>query len=317
MRWPAALALVFSVGAGAQDYPSRPIHLVLGYPAGLGGADTITRTAAGQIKNMAGVAIVVENKPGALTNIATEYVSRAKPDGHTLLVTAGNSTFATNMHLFKKLPFDPVKSFVPVTTLTRVPFVLMVSPKQDIASVADLTRLLKEKKSKGSYGSSTPIALVISELYKSLAGLDTIQIPYKSLEPAWPELANGGLDFMFVDPASAAVASKQGRGRALAVTSAQRSPSMPDLPTMVEAGVPNYDVTSWLAVYAPAGTPRAIVDRLSGWFNQAMASDEMKKVMANIRYDPFPGNPDSLAKFHLSEIEKWGRLIQNAKIEAQ
>jgi len=261
--------------------------------------------------------VIIENKTGALTNIAAEYVANAKPNGYTLLVTAGNSTFATNMHLFKALPFDPYKSFSYVTTLTRVPFVLMVSPKEKIATVQDLTRILKAKGVRGSYGSSTPISLVISELYKSIAGLETVQIPYKTLEPAWPEMASGGLDFMFVDPANAGIVMKQGRARGIAVTSAQRSALMPDIPTMIEGGVPGYDVTSWLAVYAPAGTPRPIIDKLNGWFNQVMVNDEFRKSMANINYDLYPGSPEQLEKFHLSELEKWGRLIRAAKIEPQ
>ena len=314
-----AVFVLFMAGplAAQQDFPNQTIRLVMGYPAGVGGADSVARSIAGYMKNLTNVPVIIENKTGALTNIAAEYVANAKPNGYTLLVTAGNSTFATNMHLFKTLPFDPYKSFSYVTTLTRVPFVLMVSPKEKIATVQELTRILKAKGNKGSYGSSTPISLVISELYKSIAGLETVQIPYKTLEPAWPEMASGGLDFMFVDPANAGIVMKQGRARGIAVTSAQRSALMPDIPTMIEGGVPGYEVTSWLAVYAPAGTPRPIIDKLNGWFNQVMANDEFRKSMASINYDLYPGTPEQLAKFHLSELEKWGRLIRAAKIEPQ
>ena len=314
-----AVFVLFMAGplAAQQDFPNQTIRLVMGYPAGVGGADSVARSIAGYMKNLTNVPVIIENKTGALTNIAAEYVANAKPNGYTLLVTAGNSTFATNMHLFKTLPFDPYKSFSYVTTLTRVPFVLMVSPKEKIATVQELTRILKAKGNKGSYGSSTPISLVISELYKSIAGLETVQIPYKTLEPAWPEMASGGLDFMFVDPANAGIVMKQGRARGIAVTSAQRSALMPDIPTMIEGGVPGYEVTSWLAVYAPAGTPRPIIDKLNGWFNQVMTNDEFKKSMANINYDLYPGTPEQLEKFHLSELEKWGRLIRAAKIEPQ
>jgi len=314
-----AVLVLFMAGplAAQQDFPNQTIRLVMGYPAGVGGADSVARSIAGYMKNLTNVPVIIENKTGALTNIAAEYVANAKPNGYTLLVTAGNSTFATNMHLFKTLPFDPYKSFSYVTTLTRVPFVLMVSPKEKIATVQDLTRILKAKGGRGSYGSSTPISLVISELYKSIAGLETVQIPYKTLEPAWPEMASGGLDFMFVDPANAGIVMKQGRARGIAVTSAQRSALMPDIPTMIEGGVPGYEVTSWLAVYAPAGTPRPIIDKLNGWFNQVMANDEFRKSMASINYDLYPGSPEQLEKFHLSELEKWGRLIRAAKIEPQ
>jgi tripartite-type tricarboxylate transporter receptor subunit TctC len=313
----AAAVLFVAFPSLAQDYPSQPIRLVLGYPAGVGGADTVTRQLANAMKDLAKQPVIVENKPGAQTNIAADYVAKAKPNGYTIFITAGNSTFAAGAHLYKNLPFDPVKSFVPVATLTRVPFVLMVSNSQKIFTVQDLTRILKAKRDKGSYGSSTPIGLVISELYKSIAGLETVQIGYKSLEPAWPELQSGGLDFMFVDPANAAVAMKSNRARGIAVTSAQRFVTMPDLPTMIEGGVPGYDVTSWLGAYAPAGTPRPIVEKLSGWFNEVMARPEYRKALANINYDVFPGTPDEALKFHLAELDKWGRLIKAAKIEAQ
>ena len=314
----AVLAIAGSAPLCAQqDFPNQTIRFVMGYPAGVGGADSVSRAIAGHMKNLAGVPVIIENKTGALTNIAAEHVANSKPNGYTILITAGNSTFATNMHLFKKLPFDPVKSFTYITTLTRVPFVLMVSPKEKIFTVQDLTRVLKEKKSKGSYGSSTPISLVISELYKTIAGLETVQIPYKTLEPAWPEMASGGIDYMFVDPANASIVMKQGRARGIAVTAAQRSALMPDIPTMIEGGVPGYDVTSWLAAYAPAGTPRPVIDKLNGWFNQILAMEDFKKAMAFINYDLYPGSPESLEKFHLAEIEKWGRLIRAAKIEPQ
>jgi tripartite-type tricarboxylate transporter receptor subunit TctC len=312
-------ALVASSAALAQqpNYPAQPIHLVTGYPAGIGAVDVLVRQMAAQMKNMAGVPVLVENKTGAMTNIAADYVAKSKADGHTVFITAGNSTFAANVHIFKSLPFDPVKSFAPITTLTTLPFVLMVNPAANIGSVEELTRLLKQKRTKSGYATSTPLTVVMSELYKSIAGLETVQIPYRSLEPAWPELAAGGLDFLFVDSANARVVMEQKRARGLAVTSGQRSPSIPGLPTMIEAGVPGFDITSWQAAWAPAGTPRPVVDRLSTWFNQTLGSEEVKKVMATTWQDPFPGNPESLAKLQVAEMEKWGRLVRLANIEPQ
>ena len=300
-----------------QEFPNQPIRIVLGFTFGAGGANVLARHIAEHLRILAGVPVIVENKPGAQTNIAAEYVAKSKPNGYTLFLASGNSTFASNTYLFKKLPFDPHKSFAPITTLTRVPFVLIVNASKDISSVEQLTRVLKTKKDKGSYGSSTSNAVVISELYKSLAGLETIQIPYKGSEQIWPELAAGGIDFTFTDPANATTILKQKWARAIAVTSAQRSPSMPDLPTMVESGVPGFDVTSWLGIYAPAGTPRPILEKLSAWINQIMTSDDLKKIMAGISYDAMPGSPDSLDKFHAAEIEKWGQLIKGAKLEAE
>jgi tripartite-type tricarboxylate transporter receptor subunit TctC len=255
-----------------------------------------------------------------MTNIAAEYVAKSKADGHTVFVTAGNSTFAANVHIFRKLPFDPVKSFAPVTTLTTLPFVLMVNPAAPIASVEELSRLLRQKKASGGYASSTPLTVVMSELYKSVAGLETMQVPYRTASSgaaAWLELAAGGIDFLFVDSANARIVMQQKRGRGLAVTSGQRSPSMPDMPTMIEAGVPGFDITSWQAAWAPAGTPRAVIDRLSAWFNQSLSSEDVKKVMAQTWQDPFPGNPESLARLQASEMDKWGKLVKAAKVEPQ
>ncbi len=316
------VALALSLGAAAAQaqqapYPSQPIRLVTGYPAGVGAVDVLVRQIAAYLKDAAGVPVLVENKTGAMTNIAAEYVAKSKADGYTVFITAGNSTFAANVHLFKKLPFDPVKSFAPVTTLTTLPFVLMVHPTANVGSVEELSKVLRQKKTKGGYATSTPLTVVMSELYKSIGGLETLQVPYRSLEPAWPELAAGGIDFLFVDSANARIAMQQKRARGIAVTSGQRSPSIPDLPTMIEAGVPGFDITSWQAVWVPAGTPRPVVDRLSGWFNQSLNSEEVKKVMAQTWQDPFPGNPESLARLQAAEMEKYEKLVKAAKIEPQ
>ena len=313
----AALALAGPLCAQQPTFPSQPIRLVTGYPAGIGAVDVLVRQIAAYLKGVAGVPVLVENKTGAMTNIAAEYVAKSKADGHTLFITAGNSTFAANVHIFRKLPFDPVKSFAPVTTLTTLPFVLMVHPSGNVGSVEELSKLLGQKKTKGGYATSTPLTVVMSELYKSIAGLETLQVPYRSLEPAWPELAAGGIDFLFVDSANARVVMQQKRARGLAVTSGQRSPSVPDLPTMIEAGVPGFDITSWQAVWAPAGTPRPVIDRLSGWFNQSLNSEDVKKVMAQTWQDPFPGSPESLARFQAAELDQWEKLVKAAKIEPQ
>jgi tripartite-type tricarboxylate transporter receptor subunit TctC len=314
-----SLALLAAPFAAAQQatYPSQPVRLVTGYPAGIGAVDVLVRQIAAQLKILTGGTVLVENKTGAMTNIAADYVAKSKADGHTLFITAGNSTFAANVHIFKTLPFDPVKSFAPITTLTTLPFVLMVNSSANIGSVEELSRVLRQKKTRSGYATSTPLTVVMSELYKSIAGLETVQIPYRSLEPAWPELAAGGLDFLFVDSANARIVMQQNRARGLAVTSGQRSPSVPNLPTMIEAGVPGFDITSWQAVWAPAGTPRPIIDRLSTWFNQTLATEDVKKVMETTWQDPFPGNPESLAKLQAAEVEKWARLVKLAKIEPQ
>ena len=313
------LSLSFALGMASaqaqQDFPNQTISIVLPYTPTAGGAIVLARQLSEHMRPLAGVPVVVEFKPGALTNIGAEYVARAKPNGYTLLLTSGSSTFAFNTHLYKTLPFDPRKGFAPVTTLTAVPSVLLVNKAINVSSVEELTRFLRAKKDKGSYGSATPFNTVLSELYKSRMGLETLRIAYKGFEQTWPELMAGGLDFAFTDPGNATSVLKQNWSRALAVTSAKRNDQFPDLPTMMEAGVPEFEAESWLGVYAPAGTPRPILDKLSGWINRIMATDELKKVMTAMRYSPFPGSPDSLEKLHAAEIEKWGRLIRAAKLE--
>lgn len=328
MRHRRRAALKFAIGALAlaalgdsraiahQGFPSQTITFVLPFAAGSGSVDTLARAIARYVEAQAGVPVVVLNRPGAMTSLAAAQVARSKPDGYTIFFTAGNSTFAANTYLFKTLPFDPLTSFAPVTTFAETPFVLLVGPNSDIKTVADLTKRLKEKKDKGSYGASTPIGTFMSEWYKSIAGLETFRIPYKSLDSAVQEMGSGGLDFIFVNSAFAAIAIEGARARGLAVTSAKRSPLI-DLPTMIEAGVPGFDVTSWLAAYAPAGTPRAILDMLSGWINQAMATEDLKKLLKVTWSDPLPGSPDSLAKFHAEEIAKWRQIVEQAKIELQ
>ncbi len=309
------LLLCLAQAQAQQEYPSQTISIVLPYTPTAGGAIVLARQLSEHMRPLAGVPVVVEFKPGALTNIGADYVARAKPNGYTLLLTSGSSTFAFNTHLYKKLPFDPHKGFAPVTTLTAVPSVLLVNKAINVSTVAELTRHLKAKKDKGSYGSATPFNTVLSELYKTRAGLDTMRIAYKGFEQTWPELMAGGLDFTFTDPGNATMVLRQNWSRALAVTSAKRNAQFPDLPTMMEAGVPEFEAESWLGVYAPAGTPRPILDKLSGWINRIMATDELKKVMDAMRYSPLPGTPDSLEKLHAAEIEKWGRLIRAAKLE--
>jgi tripartite-type tricarboxylate transporter receptor subunit TctC len=318
--WGGALAAVGWVLSGhshAQEFPlaGQSISIVLPYTPTAGGAIVLARQLAEYLRPLAGVPVVVEYKPGALTNIGAAYVAKSKPNGHTLLLTSGSSTFAFNTHLFKTLPFDPHKGFAGITTLSAVPSVLLVNRALNVTSVEELTRVLKTKKDKGSYGSATPFNTVLSELYKTRAGLDTVRIAYKGFEQTWPELMNGGLDFAFTDPGNATMVLRQPWSRALAVTSARRNAQFPDLPTMMEAGIAQFEAESWLGVYAPAGTPRPVRETLSGWINRIMASDEIKKVMDTMRYSPFPGSPDSLDKLHAAEIEKWGRLIRAANLE--
>jgi tripartite-type tricarboxylate transporter receptor subunit TctC len=316
----AILALGISAGiaagANAQDYPARPVNIVIGYAPG-GAVDIPARYFARRLAAQTGQPFVIENRPGALTNIAAEYVARARPDGYTLFIASGNATMASNPHLFKKLPFDPVKDFTPVGTLYRLPFIMVVNAKTPVNSVAELTAYMKKKGAAGNYGYAGSFALIASELYKSVAGLQTQAISYKVPQQSIPALISGELDFLIQDSANVLRQVSAGTLKALAVTPSQRSSLIPELPTMEEAGVPGYDLSGWFGLYLPANAPPPIVARLQALLGPILAEDETRKTLASIGTEPFPGNAQFLAQMQARELEKWGRLLKLANIEPE
>ncbi|MGE4240629.1 Bug family tripartite tricarboxylate transporter substrate binding protein [Ramlibacter sp.] len=314
----AAAASLCAAGlpAFAQDFPSRAISMVVGTAAG-SGADVLVRFIADRLRALSGQAVVVENKPGAFGNIAVSAVKAAKPDGHTVLF-APSIAFAAAPYMFKNLPFDPVKDFVPVGTISHMPFFLVVSGQKPAKTVAELTALLKAKGAKGSYGAPTGISLAAAEMYKSTAGLDTSQIPYKTMQQALVDLGNGDIDFVFVDAATIIGHLGGGKFRVLAVTTEKRSSAAPAIPTMLESGLPGYQpVSVWFALALPAGTPGVVADKLNGWLNQILASEEMAKFLRNGGSDVLAGSRRDMEAFQAREIANWGRLAKIAKIEPQ
>ena len=214
----------------AQEYPARDIHAICVFPPGSGG-DVFVRYFSSKLSDaLGGKTVVVENKPGALGNIGSEYVAKAKPDGYTILITPGSSTLAASPHTFKKIGFDPVKDFTPVTTLSKLAFAMVVDPKTPIMTVADLTAHLKKKGDKASYAAATNTGNVATELYKSISGAPALPIPYKDYTVPLPDLIAGNLDFFIADPVFVVEQARAGRVRALAVTSATRVSAMPDVP---------------------------------------------------------------------------------------
>jgi tripartite-type tricarboxylate transporter receptor subunit TctC len=286
------------------------------FPAGTG-ADIYVRYFSEKMSALAGKPVIVENKGGAMGNIGTEAAAKSRPDGYTILIVPGSSTMASAVSTFKKLPFDPVKDFTPVTTLAKLGFVLVVDPKTPLKSIADLTARLKAKGAKASYGTSSNTGTVAAELYKKHAGLPQVaKVSYKENQTAMNDMYAGTLDFLSVDSAWAMEQIKSGRLRALAVTSVDRSSVLPDVPTMVEAGVKDYgDVTPWWAVFVPAKTPQPIVNKLEGWFNQVVASPDTKKWLNNLGGDPFPGSSKMLAELLAKDIKRWGEYYKLAGIE--
>jgi tripartite-type tricarboxylate transporter receptor subunit TctC len=312
-----ALSLfLLALPASAQQYPARDLHIINGYAAG-SGADVIVRYYADKLQKLAGKTIIVENKPGASGNIAMEAAARSKPDGYSIYMTAGSS-MANSVSLFKNLKVQPDKDFTMVTSLLRLSFVLVVGPKSPVKSVAELTALMKTKPDNGLYGATAPSGIVSAELYKSVTGLKTTFVSYKDASSALVDLADGSIDWMFMDPIAALEHMRSGRIRGLAVGAADKVMAIPELPSMKEAGIDGVDVVAWWAVAVPAGTPRPIVDQLAKWFNEISATEETKSFINRVvGGDPFPGNPDMAQKLLETDIVRWRDYIRTAKIEPQ
>jgi tripartite-type tricarboxylate transporter receptor subunit TctC len=300
----------------ADDYPQHEISAICPFAPGTG-ADIFIRFFADRLSRLSGQPVVVVNKPGAQGTVASLAVAKAKPDGYTLAITPASSTIATASHLFKQPPFDPIKDFEPITTLATVPFVLVVAPDSPAKTVAELTALLKKKGASANYGGSSNTGIVAAELYKKTAALKVTRVNYKSVVDILREMQAGQLDFTITDASWVKGQAAEGRLRPLAVTSVKRSGALPDVPTMQEAGVAGIDLTAWWAAFAPAGTPKPVVDKLSGWFNQILAMPDTKEFLAKIATDPMPGNPESLRKLLATDVGRWGEYVRLAEIPVQ
>jgi tripartite-type tricarboxylate transporter receptor subunit TctC len=254
----AATAALLLSPASAQTYPSQDVHLICAYPAG-SGADIFVRFYAEKLRPIIGRTIIVENKPGAVSNIATEYVARAKPDGYAVYIQ-GASSIAANMHLFKNPPVDVGKAIQIVAPLNKQPYMLVVDASRPWKSVAELTAYLKDKKDKASYATTNPPAKVMGAIYKTRAGLQAIEVPYRTAFDTVNDMQSGALDYALFDPVFATTQAREGRMRILAVSTGERTKANPDLPTMAESGVA-MDLLGWFAAMVPMGTPRQVVDQ--------------------------------------------------------
>jgi tripartite-type tricarboxylate transporter receptor subunit TctC len=315
-----ALVLVFLslllAPAQAQNWPTRHVSMLVGYPAG-SGIDTVARFLSEGLRGRTGQPFVVENRPGATGNIAAAAVSRAAPDGYTVLFTP-NSTHGINPSMYKTLGFDPIKDFAPVTTLLSLGFVLVVNPKVvPVSSVAELTSYVKARPSKLAYGSGNATGRVAAELYRQLTGIDAVHVPYKGVPPVVNDLLGGQVHFAFIDATLGLPTARSGKLRALAVTNVKRISAAPDLPTMAEAGVQGFELEGWFAVFLPAGTSREIVQRLADHSNAIMTSDKGRELLRSLGADPLPGSPESLAKLIATEIPRWQKVVKAAGIEPE
>ena len=308
-----ALCVLVGPAAAQQDYPNRALHAFVGFPAG-SGADILCRYFTALLEKLAGKPVVVENKPGANGNIATGMVASAKPDGYSLLFIA-SSNMAGSRFLFKNLPFDTVKDFAPVASFAQIAFVLTVSAKSPIKSVAELTAYLKSRP-QNKYGATNQTAILSTEYYKQLAGVEAVHVSYRTAPEALPDVEDGTLDFMIMDGTFAVGPIKAGKIRALAVTTAQRIASLPDVPTMAQAGL-SFEFTPWWGVWAPAATPAPIVAKLGGWMNQISRTEEARQFLERIASLPLSDDSKGTAARLQVAIEQWGPLVKAAKIEPQ
>jgi len=314
---PALMFALMTEAALAQSatYPNRTITLVLPFAAG-SGTDTTTRIISQYLGAALGVGIVVDNKAGANGMIAATYVARAAPDGYTLLVTT-NTSHSANPYLLKTLTYDPVKDFAPIARTGDLPFMLVVNPEVPARTVAELITYAKANPGKLTYASGSSSAIVSGATFAHNAGLDLLHVPYKSSPPAMNDVIAGRITMMFTDVLTGLPHVNGGALRALAVTTRTRSPLVPNLPSMEEAGVPDFDITSWQGYFGPANLPRDIVVRLNAEIRKIVEKPEIKAQLAALGMDAFSGTPEELGAFVGDQLVLWEKLIRNAGIEKQ
>jgi tripartite-type tricarboxylate transporter receptor subunit TctC len=305
--------LAFLPSLAAEQYPARPVTIVAPYAAG-GGADLIARLIALKLGERLGQSFLVENRLGAGGVIAANSVAKAAPDGYTLFMGA-STQLAIQVTLHKKLPYDPAADFMPVALVASVPFVLIVHPSLPVHTAGDLIRLAKEKPGQLSFGSSGvggPPHL-FTELLKTMTGIQMTHIPYKGTAQAMNDVVAGHVPLIFSDLAPAIALLRDGKVRALGISSAVRFAALPEIPPLAESGVPGFDAVSWLALVAPAGTPAAIVDRLHAELKAIMAMPEVQRQFIDLGNIPLASPPpQELQRYVTSEIVRWGRIVQQA-----
>jgi tripartite-type tricarboxylate transporter receptor subunit TctC len=310
------LPILLAPAAHAQTapWPSRPVKIVVTFPPG-GAPDTLARLLADKWSQALGQPVTVDNKPGAGGNLGADYVAKSAPDGSTLVVgTVG--THAINQSLYAKMPYNNVRDFTPITFLASTPNLLVVNNKVPAKDVKELIELAKkEPLTFGSSGSGTSIHLS-GELFNTLAGVKMTHIPYKGRAQAVPDLLGGRITMIFDNMPSALPLVKAGELRAIAVTSAQRSPAAPNIPTIAESGLPQFEATSWFALLAPAGLPRVVQVKIAAETARVLALPDVKEKLATLGLDAAPAGPDALATLIQAETVKWARVVKESGAKA-
>jgi len=318
LKFIARAALLAACAAAApsafsQAYPNHTVRIIVPFAAG-SATDIAARIMADELRIALGQNFIIDNKPGASASIGAEAAAKAAPDGYTLLVTT-NTSHSANPHLFKTLPYDPIKDFAPVSGIMNIPVIIVVNPKMPVKNLQELIAYSKERPGKVSYGFGNSIGQVAAASFTKAAGIDVIATPYKSTPPAMTDVMGGQIDFAVADLASAQALVKSGKLRALAVSSEKRFSQMPDLPTMNETpALAGFELVAWVAMFAPAGTPPEIVARLSSEVRKSLAKPEIRDKIISFSAEPTPSTPEQLGAYVKAQLANWGRRIKDAGI---
>lgn len=312
----AAIAAPFPA-AFAQAYPSRPIRFIVPFAAGAGVLDIMARLVGQHLGQSVGQQVLIDNRPGAGGNVGAEVAARATPDGYTMLM--GAVALVVSPYLYARLPFDPLADLAPVTQVNSAPLMLVVHPSLPVTSVAELIAYAKARPGQLNYGSggvgATPF--LATELFKSMAGIDVVHVPYKGGAPALADLVAGQLSFMIENVPGTLPFVKDGKLRALAITSRQRLALVPELPTMEEAGVPGYEMIGWNGIFVPKATPAEIVARLNAELVKVLRSTEVGEQLARLGAVPVGDTPEQFGAFVKAESQRWGKIIKDLGIKPE
>ena len=315
-----AVAAIAAAGLGAaaaqaQTFPDKPFTFIVPFAAG-SATDQLARALGQGVTQETKQQVVVDNKAGGNAFIGAQAAARAPKDGYTVFITT-NTTHAANEHLFKKLPYDPVKDFEPITLLSKGGQILIVNTSLPVNSVQDLIKYAKANPGKLSFGSGSSSSRTAVELFKQMTGTFIVNIPYRSNPPAVTDLIGGQIQLMITDMATGLPQVKGGKVKALGVSTSKRIPLAPEVPTIEEAGVKGYESTFWFAAYVPAGTPAPVVARLNDILGKANQSEAVKTFYSSVGFEALGGSPDDLRKFQAAESQKWGKIITAAGIEKE
>ena len=311
------VAVAFSGGATAQGWPEKPVRFIVGFTPG-GPSDIIARALGQKLAELWAQQVVIENRPGAGGNIAAEIAAKSAPDGATWLL-GNNSILATNQSLYRKLGYDPVKDFAPVALVAVQPNILVVNPGIPASSVKELIALAKAKPGQLNYASSGSgaAAHLAGELFKAMTGVEMVHVPYKGAQPALTDVIAGRAQLMFATSASVIPYLKAGRLRALAVTTAQRSATVPELPTLSEAGVPGFEALTWHGVVVPSATPAPLIERLNRDIVSALRMPDLRERLESLGAELATGTPRDFADYIAREIPKWEKVVKDSGARAE